>query len=337
MNEYEVIRHIADAFPRSPQQLNEFLTCDAEIIRCGDELWALSMDDFSPEEDLFTQEDPELLGANLATATLSDLLAAGAEPVWYMHSMSLPRKQDEEFLTGLTSGISTVLAQAHCSLCGGDFGMAEQWRYCGFAMGRITGRTALMRLIPPAPQTMWISGPLGDANMAALTRQATPRFELRLEVARLIREFGSACIDTSGGLFDAIWLLHMLNPGLKLQIAIDRVPLALNVAATAQQLGIPAEASLLGGAGEYELLFMLPEHAGSAIEQALRDTGAVAIGTVHPAEEGQIIITCHGKMLSRMTQAPPCPRTVMNIDSYIAAVISTATLLFHEPTEGNFT
>ena len=80
MNEYELIRAMAGRFPRHPAQENEPFTCDAEIIRLGDELWGLTMDEFTPEEDRFTMEEPEILGANLANATLSDLYAAGAEP-----------------------------------------------------------------------------------------------------------------------------------------------------------------------------------------------------------------------------------------------------------------
>ncbi|HEY3378019.1 MAG TPA: AIR synthase related protein [Armatimonadota bacterium] len=333
MNEYDMIRQIAGAFPRHAAQLNAVHTCDAEVIRLGDALWALTLDEFSPEEDRFTRDDPETLGANLATATLSDLLAAGAEPAWYMHSLSLPYEEDDAFLAGLTRGISSVLAQAECALCGGDFGRAAQWRYCGFAMGRIAGQHALTRIIPLAAHTLWISGPLGDANMAALTGHATPRFELRLDSARLIREAATACIDTSGGLCDALWLLHLLNPGLCLQLAIDQVPLAAEVAGTARQLGIPPAASLLGGAGEYELLFTLPED-NATVERALRDAGAVPIGTVQPDANAEIVITRQGQEISRMTQAPLCPRAAASIDAYIRAVLSMAAMLFPAESEG---
>ncbi|MDD3925966.1 MAG: AIR synthase related protein [bacterium] len=329
MHEYEIIRRIAGAFPRHPQQQNDLMICDAEIIRLGDELWALTMDEFSPEEDLFTGDDPETLGANLATATLSDLLAAGAEPAWYMHSMTLPRQADRIWLDKLAHGIGSVLAQTGCALCGGDLGTAGEWRYCGFAMGRITQEKPLTRIIPGAPQTLWVSGPFGDANIAALTRQPTPRFELRLETVRLVRETATACIDTSGGLFDAVWLLHELNPGLCLEVAIDRIPFASGTDTAARQSGIPVEACLLGGAGEYELLFAVPDNADNAVERALYDAGATAIGTVRSDAAAGLIITRHGRLLSRMSQPPPCPRGAADMDEYIREVIAATNMLFH--------
>ncbi|MBM4152566.1 MAG: hypothetical protein FJ220_03470, partial [Kiritimatiellaceae bacterium] len=136
MTEYDLIRNISMKFPRSRQQLNGLFECDAELIQIGDQTWGMSMDEFSPEEDRFTSDQPEILGANLAVATLSDLFAAGIEPRFFMHALSLPKNCSASFSDALMNGIKSILAQTDCHLLGGDLGTAETWRYCGFAMGQ---------------------------------------------------------------------------------------------------------------------------------------------------------------------------------------------------------
>ena len=276
MNEYDLIRMVAAKFPRSPRQRNALFACDSEIVEIGGRLWGLTVDEFTPEEDLFTSENPELLGANLTTATLSDLLAVGAKPEFFMHVLSVSREADPAFVEGLCNGIKTVLDQADCFLCGGDIGIAETWRYCGFAMGRIMGENPLMHVLPKAPQRLWVTGQLGDANLAALTGRPTPRFELRLAEASLARRYGTACIDTSGGFFDAIWILHSQSAGMRLEIETDKIPLAPGLSETARASGFPKEAGLLGGAGEYELLFATPADLPDSAREEIASSGVTA-------------------------------------------------------------
>lgn len=331
MREEEIIHALVDRFPRHADQLGAAFECDAEIVRVGDDLWALTLDEFSPEEDRFTAADPRALGANLATATLSDLLAAGAAPAWFMSAIAFPRTCDEAFVTGLSCGISEVLDAVGCALCGGDVSTAESWRFSGFAMGRVIGNRPLTHLLPHEAQTLWISGPLGDANIAVLTGQPTPRFELRLAAARLIRAYGSACIDTSSGFLDALWLLHSLNPALRFTIDLARVPLAPGVRDAADALGFPPEAALLGGAGEYELLFTIPATVDEAAVAELSATGAVAIGEVAPCAIPGVHLCREGLSVGEMTQSPPCPRGVSNLDEYIRQVMQMARELVRNP------
>ncbi|MCE5197985.1 MAG: AIR synthase related protein [Armatimonadota bacterium] len=324
MSEYDIIRRFSEAFRRSPLQENGLFECDSELIRIGDQLWALTMDEFTPEEDLFTSDDPEALGANLAVATLSDLLAAGATPAWFMHSVSLPKAADSTFISGLSAGISSVLSEANCSLCGGDIGGADTWRFCGFAMGAVQENKPLTRIMPCEPQTLWITGTLGDANLAALSGSPTPRFELWLEEAEAIRRSATACIDTSGGFFDALWMLHSLNPHLRFEIDLDRLPIAPGVREAARAAGFPVEAALLGGAGEYELLFALP--AG------LVNPGidATYVGAVQPDSEPGIVIYRDGNQVNRVIQPPPCPRDAATIVDHIQEVMAMAHQLVSE-------
>ncbi len=332
MTEYELIQSMAAKFPRSPDQSNRLFECDAEIVRIGDAVWGMTMDDFSPEEDLFTSATPVTLGANLAVATLSDLLAAGVEPRFFMHAISLPRHRPDGFAEGLTDGIRDVLSRAGCFLCGGDLGAADTWRYVGFAMGPVAARQPLTRKLPAAPQTLWVTGCLGDANRSALTNEPTPAFELRMAEAALIRRHATGCIDTSGGLMDAVWLLHRCSPGLCINLHADAIPLAPGLTNLAALAGIPAEAALVGGAGEYELLFALPAEQDAAARRELEAAGMTAIGAITPDPANTVHVHRHGRRIGTMTTPPPCPRAAANLPAHIREVALFAAGLFgHTP------
>jgi thiamine-monophosphate kinase len=333
MNEADVIRAFADAFPRSPRQANGVFESDAEIVRIGDALWGLTIDEFTPEEDLFTSEDPKSLGANLATATLSDLLACGARPAFFMQAVSLPRAADSAFVASLARGIRSVLDEAGCFLIGGDMGAIPDslggaaWRFCGFAMGPVQARGALTRILPPEPQMLWTTGWLGDANFAALTGRPTPRLELRLSEAELAGRWATACIDTSGGFFEALWQLYAVNPRSRIEIHCDDLPIDEQAAQGARGLGFPPEAVLLGGAGEYELLFATPANLGENARAELAAAGATPVGTARRHAESGVVIRRDGDV-APMPAPPPSPREAADVDEHIRRVKEMARDLF---------
>jgi len=328
MNEYDIIRTIAAQFPRSKDQLSNPFECDAELIKIGNQVWGLTMDDFSPDEDLFTSDHPEALGANLAVATLSDLLAAGIEPRFFMHALSIPRNAPSTFIEGVTEGIRMVLAKANCTLCGGDLGTADPWRYCGFAMGPACSARPLTHKLPSTPQTLWVTGTLGDANLAVLQNGSTPLFELRLKEAAAIQRCATGCIDTSGGLLDAIWILHELNPGIRFDIHAEQIPLAIGIREYAQRVGLPAEAALVGGAGEYELLFAAPKNLSDSSKHELQKMGITVIADLSISNTPGVHIQRNGEIIGTMTSPPPCPRAEETVSDHVKAVAGFTRTLF---------
>lgn len=328
MNEYDTIRDILSRFRRGPDPVNAPFESDAEFVRIGSQLWGLTLDEFSPAEDLFTLEDPRRLGSNLVTATLSDLLAAGVEPRFFLHALSLPRMPDPDFVRRLCDGMALTLDRAGCALCGGDLGTADPWRYTGFAMGPVVSPAPLTRRLPPEALTLWITGTLGDFNAAALTGQPTPGLELRLTEAAAAHAAAVAGIDTSGGLADALWMLHGASPGVRFEVDLPAIPYAAGVREICAGAGVPPEAALFGGAGEYELLFAFPRAPSGEFFSRLRATGFTAIGRAFPAPEpGVDFISPDGRRLP-MRRPPPCPRSAAETKEHARqAVMAAAQLL----------
>ena len=326
MNEIDIITRLAKCFARSPRQRNALFECDAELLEIGGELWAATLDEFSAAEDGFPEDDPERLGANLVAATLSDLYACGAQPVFFMQALGLPPHWDEAFVEGLGRGIATALHSAGCHLCGGDLGRAETWRFSGVALGKIAaGRAAVTRKMNPAREAeLWISGPLGDANMIAAAGRGTLTLELRHETAQWIAAHAAAAIDTSGGLWDALGMLARLNPALRFELDLDAVPLAEGVAAFASMASLPPTAALIGGAGEYELLFAVEPEVSERHRTILTDLGATRIGSLTP--HGEPGFFARRPSWAKARPAPPAPdaRAGVDMKTYLEQVARAA-------------
>ena len=78
---------------------------------------------------------------------------------------------------------------------------------------------------------------------------------LRLEESKLIRDFASACIDTSDGVLNALITLYEIN-GVGLEI--DKLPF-IPAGLTACKILSKSKLCLFAGeCGEYELLFSIP-------------------------------------------------------------------------------
>ena len=105
MNEQMLITALANGAPRHPAQQNELFGSDAELVETSGGVKAFTLDEFSPAEDGFIDDDPKLLGRNMAIATLSDLLAVGAVPELYMQSVCVPAGAEKSFVTGLADGV----------------------------------------------------------------------------------------------------------------------------------------------------------------------------------------------------------------------------------------
>ncbi|EKD28935.1 MAG: Thiamine-monophosphate kinase [uncultured bacterium] len=330
MNEQTLIQLVAGKSKRSKHQKNKLNESDAELIDINGELWALTLDQFSPQEDLFTSNNPEILGSNLATATLSDLYAAGAKPEFFLQGLTLPKNVDSIFVRKFSKGFQKTLSNANCFLCGGDIGTEEDWRYSGFAMGRVRGNRPLMRIFSRRSHSIWVTGQLGDANLAALEKKMTPKFELRHNEAKLIHENASACMDTSGGLIDAIWWFHKLNPFLRFEIDLNNIPWAKGVIEASKYINVPPEAFLLGGAGEYELIFAIPEPISKNALKAMTSIQVTKIGTAMPDNKPGVYFFNHKKNIILMKDNLPCPRKCENNEIYINKVIKLAKKIFGE-------
>ena len=98
MKEKAIIEAIWRNLKRPPTQRNRLFESDAEIVAINGQRLAFTIDEFS-DEDCMRAENAELLGWNLVAATLSDLLAAGALPLYMLNSLVVAPWMDEDYLS----------------------------------------------------------------------------------------------------------------------------------------------------------------------------------------------------------------------------------------------
>ena len=267
--EKEMIETINKYMPRSSNQLNKLFESDSEIIDFHDKRLVYNIDEFS-EEDLLRDNNPYILGWNMAVGSISDILASGGRPGYYAHSLVIRDSWSKAYVEKLSMGIADVLKEVGASFIGGDFGISGTWRYTGSVIGHLEG-PPMLRSGAKVGDLVFISGEIGIGNIEAalklydenpLVRNIAKRwknyFRLRSKEADLIKRYSSCCIDTSDGVFNA---LNAISEMSKTGFELGNLPYTKSGLLLAKVLSKPKEVLFLGECGEYELLFTISKEA----------------------------------------------------------------------------
>jgi len=345
LKEEEIINLFSGRLRRPEGQLNGPFEADAEVVPFNRGLMAFSVDEFTEADDFFSSLQPETLGWNLAVATVSDLLATGSDPALFSHACTVPDSFDRAFLDDFAGGIALALESVGASFIGGDLSWGETWRYVGVAMGTVSLPGLMMRNRLAPGDSVYVTGTIGEGNQAAflaMMRQEqgeqilqqlpsglfAPRFECRLEESREIRRYASCCIDTSDGLARSLDALEAVND-CAMVIDASAVPYGEDAASLAGRFDMPGEILALAGAGEYELLFSVPEHSCKKFEAAaMGQAHATLIGTVTEGE-GIWFKTDASRDLVRYSGGELDPRQFPDKREYVKTITETVQELFY--------
>ena len=274
--EREFIRIILNSINRERTSSQTYFCKDAEPFRIDEKDLLFTTDEFS-QEDLFRDHDPEVLGWNLAAATISDIYAAGGAPLFYGHSMVVPPGWGSNFIQHFSRGIACCLSVSETQFIGGDMGFADTWHYTGIAIGEKI--TPLTRQGAKAGDLIYISGLIGKGNFEAalnlysnntllkpLLSKHSIRFPVRKPESGVIRNFANCCIDSSDGVFRALQNLAEIN---EVGFTVTDLPYAADALLACRLLGKPRELLFFGESGEYELLFVVsPEKEKELLKAA---------------------------------------------------------------------
>jgi thiamine monophosphate kinase len=332
MKEKDVIVALAAQFADSARQRNERFSSDAEILELGETLLAVTVDDYSAE-DRMSGDDPAQLGWNLITATVSDLLAVGAAPRFALNSFVASPAMDEAYLRTLASGMQQALTASGAHMAGGDIGTGADWRFTGVALGEfLSGQAPLSRRVACEAGAVVATGAFGDANLFAAAGLLAgmlvmaPRFEVRLAESAALAALTvpAGCMDTSDGLVNVLETMCDLDPALRIELDLASVPLAPGVKAAAGAMRIPPETFLMGSAGEYELVALVPT---DAVEEIVR-AGWQRIGSFDRRSPGGLIFRRDEDLIAH--PGLPDPRDAGSFEAYCAQLIDLSRALFEE-------
>lgn len=261
------LRQLSGLFRRSPDQVNQVLESDAELVRLPDgSILAVTTDCIAEEIDTGLYHDPVHIGWMTVVVNLSDLAAVGASPLGLLLSESLPAGFPPEKLHAVQQGISEACSATGVFVLGGDTNQSTSWQMGGTAIGLIpASEPIIQRKGAGVGDALYCSGPMGLGSAYAFQvlmgsgGAVVPYRPLpRLKEGGLVRRSGSACIDTSDGFFHALSNLMEINSiGFQIDKPLSEIahPNAIQIS---KDKHLPAWIFLAGPHGEFELLFTIP-------------------------------------------------------------------------------
>lgn len=315
IDEKNICKLLSSILPQG--RSNGWFESDAEIIQVNGGQCLFTTDEFCAE-DLFREDDPYRLGANIAIGAISDILACGGDPLFYAHALTVNSSWDMPFLTKFGEGIKAVLDEAGAKFIGGDCGCSPVWRCTVSVIGSCKDQP-ITRLGARCGDSVYISGPIGIGNLEAALRLygeasfPTPiqnQFSLRRRESAIMKKHASCCIDTSDGVCAALNTLADLN-GCGYELA--DLPYASSGLRFCQAASLPKTLLFLGECGEYELLFSVrSEHEEAFLAEAKKSgstfyrLGKMTAKNRVLREQDKIINLESWRMQARDFETPQC-------------------------------
>ncbi|WP_295935783.1 thiamine-phosphate kinase [uncultured Alistipes sp.] len=258
------------------------------------------------------------LGYKAVTIAASDILAMNAMPSQLAVSLGVSAKLPVEALQDLYEGIAFACKEQGIDLVGGDTKASMTGLVLNLtAIGHAPQEKIVSRSGAQQNDLICITGNLGAAYMGLrlLEREKRvlsdvespePKFEgyeyllgkylkprLRKDIIEALDEEGivpTAMIDLSDGLAsDLLQICKASKCGAR--IYLDRVPIAKQTYALAEELHADPVVAALNGGEDHELLFTVPL---SMQEQVMRMGCVDVIGHITPESTGAYLVTPDG-------------------------------------------
>ncbi|MCQ2394614.1 MAG: AIR synthase related protein [Kiritimatiellae bacterium] len=291
MNEESFIRSLQRIHGMRPYE------SDADCVPSGEGELLVSSDSFSLQEDFLAGLALRDMGRLMAYGACTDLLACGASPKAMTQVWTCSATEPMSFYEQVATGIQDVLVHYDMRLLGGDVAMAAEWSWSATVMGRVcrpVRRVASARV----DFDLYVSDPLGAANAAVALARPLP-MPVWCDPVPAEALFAT---DTSGGFLDAMENFRRVNPGLWMEVDCDRA-IAREVV-DALPSGVEPGWTLVGGVGEYALVFAVP--AGTPVPNGIWvGHGGFRAETV----DTEIRLNAHG-CTGRIKASPPDWRSV---------------------------
>lgn len=269
------------------------------------------------------------LGYKAVTVASSDILAMNATPSQLLVSLGVSAKMPVEALQDLYEGIAFACREQGIDLVGGDTKASMTGLVLNLtAVGHAPKEKVVYRSGAQQNDLICISGNLGAAYMGlrllerekrvlADVQNPEPKFEgyeyllekylkprLRTDIVEALAGEGivpTSMIDLSDGLAsDLLQLCRASKCGAR--IYLDRLPIARQTYALAEELHADPVVAALNGGEDHELLFTVP----LAMQEQVMRMGCVdVIGHITPESTGAYLVTPDGSDIRLKAQGFP--------------------------------
>lgn len=257
---------------------------DCAVLKIGNALTLVSCD-ASIEDVHFRRRlaAPEDIGWKAMASAISDIAAMGGQPHFALITLACPGDTETEFVDRLYYGFTTVARRFGAAIVGGDTTRSPSGIVMDImVLGEPMEDRYLLRRGAQCGDVLAVTGYPGRsaAGLLALERgfPACPLIPAHLFPVPRVEEgkwFAQqpgvhAMIDLSDGLVqDAGHIAE--RSALGLDIDPERMPIATELEAYKEILGIDPRDMALGGGEDYELILALDPKQANKIQQAFRE------------------------------------------------------------------
>lgn len=317
--EFEIIARYLAPLANSTAGACGLLDDAAFLSQDGAGTLVLTMDTLVAGVHFRVEDCPEHVAQKALAVNISDLAAKGAEPLVYLLSLSLSETPDETWLEAFAAGLKSAQETFGCQLTGGDtVSTPGPLSLTVTAIGRAGAGGMVLRSGAAIGDSIYVTGSIGDAALglrllmdasladrvglesshAAYLKSRYWIPQPRLAAVPVLRDFASAAMDISDGLFgDLAKLCAASDVGAAIER--DAVPFS---AAAARALGAEPGIleTVLTGGDDYEILATVASQKCRKFENGCREAGlsVTAIGQVVEAEAGVVVEGNDGQPLN---------------------------------------
>ncbi|MEE4161705.1 MAG: thiamine-phosphate kinase [Woeseiaceae bacterium] len=236
------------------------------------------------------------VGWRAVMVNVSDFAAMGARPRWMTLALTL-READPDWLEGFAAGMFEAASRYGVALVGGDTTSGSQIVASLQVMGDVPPGRALLRSGARPGDTIYVTGTPGDAaagldefeskDASPVLRERFMKPEARVEYGLALRDFATAAIDVSDGLYADLDKL-LIASGCGGELYLDRLPLS---AALQERYSRDRQLEFaLSGGDDYELCFTGPAAAPPAADLPVTAIGKVVRGKgIACTEDGRAV------------------------------------------------
>lgn len=301
---------------------------DAAVIAAGrDDAVVISTDSLLEGVDFDLTYFPlKHLGYKAVTVGVSDILAMNAMPEQIMISLGISSKLPVEALKDLYEGIEFACKELGVDMVGGDTSASMTGLVINITtIGRAKRKAISYRSGAEFNDLICITGDLGSAYMglSLLEREKRvlrdvenpePKFEgyeyllqsylkprARKDIIELLSEEGivpTSMIDISDGLASEVLQICKASK-CGVRIYLNRIPIAKQTSALAEEMHVDPVIAALNGGNDYELMFTVPL---SMQEQVMRLGVVDVIGHITKESTGAFLVTPDGSDIKLRAQ-----------------------------------
>lgn len=239
---------------------------------------------------------------------VSDLIAKGATPVFYLLNLALPGPPTRGFLKRLTAGLAEAQQAFGCYLIGGDTDRTHgPLTLTITAIGKLPIGSIVRRSGGRPGDILAVTGTIGDAGLGlalrkneALVNAMRPMEQVchallakfnkprpNIAVADLVRTYATAAMDISDGLAkDIARMAATSDTGAELRL--DAVPVSGAAQAFINE-GHANKIELVGSGEDYEVLLAVAPESWKALTDAANARG-IDMGRIGTLTEGSAVV-----------------------------------------------